>query len=171
MYPQWKQQEHHVKAQQWPSNLIYDWMNSCLTQKWNSIICTNRLMNSISLYVQVLPLLGPPPPPVRAHAAFFCVSPYNLSIVRQSWLLDSFILFWASQCIMSEAGTPSMARMTSPGHKLAAEALLPGVIWTGRRRRKTAAVTYQWHDTDSWWITVFYKNGTVHHKRHLKPGS
>lgn len=32
---------------------------------------------------------------------------------------------------MSVAGTPSMARMTSPGHKLAMEALLPGVIWKG----------------------------------------
>lgn len=45
--------------------------------------------------------------------------------------MESFILFWASQCSMSLAGTPSMARMTSPGHKLAMEALLPGVIWKG----------------------------------------
>lgn len=57
------------------------------------------------------------------------VSAYNLSTVRQSWLVDSFILFWASQWSMSVAGTPSMARMMSPGHKLAMEALLPGVIW------------------------------------------
>lgn len=57
------------------------------------------------------------------------VSAFNLSMVRQSLLVESFILFWASQCSMSLAGTPSMARMTSPGHRLAMEALLPGVIW------------------------------------------
>lgn len=56
------------------------------------------------------------------------VSAYNLSTVRQSWLVASFILFWASQCSMFVAGTPSMARMMSPGHKFAVEALLPGVI-------------------------------------------
>lgn len=32
---------------------------------------------------------------------------------------------------MFVAGTPSIARMTSPGHRLAADALLPGVIWMG----------------------------------------
>lgn len=60
-----------------------------------------------------------------------CVYSRNLSMVRQSWWVDSFILFWASQCSMFVAGTPSIARMTSPGHRLAADALLPGVIWMG----------------------------------------
>lgn len=32
---------------------------------------------------------------------------------------------------MFVAGIPSIARMTSPGHRLAADALLPGVIWMG----------------------------------------
>lgn len=57
------------------------------------------------------------------------VSGLNLSMVRQSLLVHSLILFWASQCSSSLAGNPSMARMTSPGHRLATEALLPGVTW------------------------------------------
>lgn len=51
----------------------------------------------------------------------------DLSMVRDSLWVDSLILFWASQCSMSLVGAPSMARMTSPGHRLAADALLPGV--------------------------------------------
>lgn len=53
----------------------------------------------------------------------------DLSMVRDSFWVDSLILFWASQCNMSLVGTPSMARRTSPAHRLAVEALLPGVTW------------------------------------------
>lgn len=61
----------------------------------------------------------------------------DLSTVSDSRLVDSFILFWASQCSMSAAGTPSMATMMSPAHRLACEALLPGVIWMGEETRTT----------------------------------
>lgn len=60
-----------------------------------------------------------------ASVAPVCES--DLSMVRDSFRVDSLILFWASQCSMSLVGTPSMARMTSPAHRLATDALLPGV--------------------------------------------
>ena len=59
----------------------------------------------------------------------------DLSTVRHSWVEASLILFWASQCSMSEAGTPSMAKIRSPAHRLARAALLPGVIYRHREHQ------------------------------------
>lgn len=70
-------------------------------------------------------------------------------MVRASFWVDSLILFWASQCSMSLVGTPSMARMTSPAHRLATDALLPGVTWkqrmSGNQRRRSSEL--RWRDT------------------------
>ena len=53
----------------------------------------------------------------------------HLSILRQSWCPAALILSCASAWVMDSVPKPSIARMTSPGHRLAAAALLPGVIW------------------------------------------
>lgn len=51
-----------------------------------------------------------------------------LSIFKQSWYAAALILSWASLCVIFSVLSPSIATITSPGHRLAAEALLPGVI-------------------------------------------
>lgn len=98
--------------------------------------------------------LRPPPPreddliivsvqallPNRSH--FSPSVKEHLSILRHSWCAAALILSWASAWVMDSVPKPSIARMTSPGHRLAAAALLPGVIWkkSWHHLKKTSAL-------------------------------
>lgn len=63
-----------------------------------------------------------------------------LSIARTISSMQPLILFWASRWVMPSVGSPSIARIMSPMHKLAWAALLPGVTWQSNK-----SVLPQWN--------------------------
>lgn len=89
--------------------------------------------------------------------------PY-LVTVRVKLSVQPLILFWASKCVILLVFSPSMAVITSPIHKLAVAALLPGVTWKKRKSRSVTLclqgnhwVSHHWGKYSLMWMRAFKK--------------
>lgn len=98
----------------------------CLTFKnHRTITWTTRMHQELNLRAHLL----------QGQAQAFCrratqrghKSTY-LFTESESWSMHALILFCASRCVMFSVLSPLIARIISPGHKLAMAALLPGLI-------------------------------------------